>query len=146
MVRLCAKLDRVRDLRLTFCCAAFLTARAPAAGAAVSFISQWLRDPPGETYAVQISGNYAYLANGSGGLQIMDISNFTNLVRLGGTATAVGANAITLRGNYAYVCGGVGLVIVDISSPAKPRQVGQCATPDYAVGVALLGDYAYVAD
>ena len=66
--------------------------------------------------SVSVSGNYAYVAGGSSGLVIIDISN-PSVPALTSTYNTSGgyANGVSVSGNYAYVANGnFGLDIFDI--------------------------------
>ena len=92
-------------------------------------------------------GNYAYVADGGSGLQIIDIGNPTAPTLKGNYDTSGDAYDVQIVGNYAYVTdGGSGLQIIDISNPTTPTLKGNYDTSDYARGVQVVGNYAYVAD
>ncbi len=103
----------------------------------------YYRDINGNAYGVYISGNYAYVAAGSSGLAIIDISDPTNP----GTPiyAPIYASSVYISNGYAYVAAGSGLGIIDISTPTNP------GTPIYknlngsAQDVFISGDYAYIA-
>ncbi len=100
----------------------------------------------GNTYAVAVQDNYAYIGVGSR-LVILNISVPSQLVVVGQTAnTLSGVEYVTLVGNYAYVSGWDGLHIVDVSNPAAPTEVGFYDTSGIAYGVAVTGIYAYLGD
>lgn len=99
---------------------------------------------------VDVVGNYAYLAAGSSGLKIIDISNPAAPSVVGSLAMG-GIQDVKVVGNYAYIAdhygaGGGGLKIVDISNPSSPVLVGTEGTCINAFGVDVVGNYAYVAD
>ena len=72
-----------------------------------------------------VSGNYAYVADGDAGLQVIDVSNPANPQRVGGYDTSGDAQGVAVSGNYAYVAdGGAGLQVIDVSNPANPQRVG----------------------
>jgi hypothetical protein len=111
------------------------------------------------TFAVALSGGYAYTAEGYNGLQIIDVRR-PSQPRPVGSAHDIGvANHVRVSGNYAYVTcylwqgydnsgrGQAGLQIVDVRDPTKPRRVGGCAVMSDAgtTGVEVSGTYAYVA-
>ncbi len=50
-----------------------------------------------------VSGNYAYVADGLAGLQVIDVSNPANPQRVGGYDTSGYAHGVAVSGNYAYV-------------------------------------------
>jgi hypothetical protein len=97
---------------------------------------------------VAVSGNYAYIADGPAGLQVIDISYPRNPVRVGGYDTAGFAYGVTVRSNHAYVADGTaGLQVIDISNPANPVRVGGYDTGGNAFGVsAIWSNYLGVAD
>ena len=107
----------------------------------------------GHAYGVTLSadGNYAYVADRSSGLQIIDVSTPASPTRVGTYNTSGYAYGVTLSsdGKYAYVAdGSPGLQIIDVSTPASPTRVGTYNTSGSAYGVTLSADgkYAYVAD
>jgi len=98
-------------------------------------------------YKVYISGKYAYVANDTWGLRIVDISNPSSPVLVGSYNTSGNAWGVYVSGKYAYVADyGSGLQIIDISNPSSPALVGSYNTSGYARGVYVSGKYAYVAD
>ncbi|WP_417382083.1 Calx-beta domain-containing protein, partial [Gimesia sp.] len=104
--------------------------------------------------AVDVVGDYAYIADRDGGLQIFNISNPSSPVHVGAYDFAQQgiAQGIDVVGNLAYLAVGVaGLQIIDISNPENPTFVGSIATPARARGVYVEVDennrtLAYVAD
>ena len=108
---------------------------------------------------IWVSGNYAYVATFTGdALQILDISDPTNVIVLGkltnGTGGALlnGPIGVHVVGNYAFVTSNVSnaLEVVDVSNPLNPTHAGSIV--DGAGGAALtspwnmdiVGNYAYV--
>jgi hypothetical protein len=103
-------------------------------------------DTSGLARGVAISGNYAYVADSSSGLQIIDLSTNTIVGTVDTSATGT-ASDVAVSGNYAYVADGdPGLKIINISTPNNPTVVGTYNTSGTAFGVAVSGNYAYVAD
>jgi len=108
---------------------------------------------PDIVHDVAVVGSYAYVADGSAGLRVVDISTPVNPAEVGFYDTPGGANGVAVAGGYAYVVGDSGhpdyiggLRVVDVSTPANPTEVGFYDTPGSASGVAVAGGYAYVAD
>ena len=102
---------------------------------------------PDNARGVYVSGNYAYVADSTSGLRIIDISTPASPSEVGFYDTPGYALGVYVMGNYAYVADrDSGLRIIDISTPASPSEVGFYDTPGYAVGVYVSGNYAYVAD
>tara|TARA_R110002111_G_scaffold256979_3_gene324753 strand:- start:89044 stop:104352 length:15309 start_codon:yes stop_codon:yes gene_type:complete len=99
--------------------------------------------------AVDVEGDFAYIADRDGGLQIFNIADPSNPFHVGSydfNQEGI-AQAIDVVGNLAYLAvGEAGLQILDISNPANPTYVGSIATPARARGVQVIGNLAYVAD
>jgi uncharacterized delta-60 repeat protein len=104
-------------------------------------------DTTGIAYDAQVSGWYAYVADGLSGLQIVYIADPENISLSGSLDTAGDARGIYLAGTYAYVADSdSGLQIINISNPSIPVQTGSYDTAGTASGVYVVGSYAYVAD
>ena len=83
-------------------------------------------------------GNYAYVADRSSGLQIVNISNPTAPLLAGSYDTPGGARRF--RPRQLRLRGGLGLRLADCRTfPIRPRRslTGSYYTPDYARGVAV---------
>lgn len=93
-----------------------------------------------------IQGKTAYVAAGSAGLQIVDISDPSQLKLLGSWQSSAFAEGIAVAGKTAYLANGAkGISILDISDPSKPKQIASAYTENYAFDVICAGDYAYIA-
>ncbi|MBI5192337.1 MAG: hypothetical protein HZA08_02715 [Nitrospirae bacterium] len=102
---------------------------------------------PGFANNVDVSGDHAYVAGGSGGLYVADISNPSSPVLRGSVDTPGNANDVRVVGNLVYVADGAsGLQIVDATNPAVPVIIGSANTPGDAWDVVVNGNYAYIAD
>lgn len=102
---------------------------------------------PGYANNVDVSGNYAYVADGPAGLLVVDVSNPLTPGIVGTLDTSGNANDVRVVGNLAYVADGIsGLQIIDVTSPALPTLAGFTETPGVAWDVAIAGNYAYIAD
>ena len=96
---------------------------------------------------VAVSGSYAYLADGSFGLQVANISNPVAPTIVGEEGTPGYARDVAISGSYAYVADdNGGLQVVDIHTPRAPLVVGSVDPGGSACDVAVSGGYAYVAD
>jgi len=104
-------------------------------------------DTTGLAVGVQVVGNYAYVADYTSGLQIINISN-PAAPSLSGTYDTTGYTwGVEVVGNYAYVADrDSGLQIINISNPVAPSLSGTYNTTGEAFGVEVVGNYAYVAD
>jgi hypothetical protein len=90
------------------------------------------------------AGNYAYMADGYAGLQMIEVSK---LVLVGSGHDIIWcARSVAVAGNYAYVTVyDTGLHVIDVSNPAHPVRVG--GYDIWGAGdVAVAGNYAYVAE
>ncbi len=100
----------------------------------------------GDSYAVAVSGNRAYVGMGAS-LVVLDISQPASPTVLGQIKLQNTVRGVAVSGNYAYVALYYsGLQVIDISNPASPVRVGGYDTSGAALGVAVSGNYAYVAD
>ena len=72
---------------------------------------------PGYAQEVAIVGDYAYVAVGSPGLQIIDISDSASPMLTGSYDTLGNAYGVAIIGDKAYVAdGSSGLMVLDIST------------------------------
>ncbi len=101
---------------------------------------------PGAT-AVDVSGNFAYVAAGGSGLHVVNITNRSTPQLIRTVALAGSATDVRLSGNFAYVAAGsAGLHVVDVSTPSLASRIATIDTPGSASDVAVRGGFAYVAD
>lgn len=101
---------------------------------------------PGYANHVAIEGNYAYIAAGSAGLQIVDVSKPAAPKIVAALALAGNANGIKVVGNTVYLAGGsAGLQIVDVTNPLAPALLGSVTTPGAAWNMVVAAGVAYVA-
>jgi len=105
----------------------------------------------GESWEVEVRGNYAFMSAGSG-MRVIDVSDKTNPVQVASlNLGAVVSQAITLSGDYAFLAmRDHGLAIVDISNPLNPVEVSQFNdafnSSNWAYDVVVNGNYLYVAN
>ena len=88
---------------------------------------------PGTVYDIKIWGNYAYIANGEAGLQVVDISTPSSPKICGYSliSSNVGANGITISGGRAFVADvNYGLEIFDLTVPSAPSLISVEAIPN----------------
>ena len=103
---------------------------------------------PGYANDVAVFGDFAFVAAGSAGLQVVGLSadrttpSIVSHLNLSGNA-----NSITLVGNLAYItAGNAGLHIVDLTDPLVPHLLGSFNTLGNALGVQVIGTTAFVAN
>ncbi|KND47938.1 MAG: hypothetical protein AB199_04240 [Parcubacteria bacterium C7867-004] len=95
-----------------------------------------------------IVGKYAYVADDTAGLQIIDVSNPALPTLVSTLDTSGFATDIAVAGKYAYISDYAGgLKVIDISNPISPILVGTYSTGAFAYfSLAVSGKYAYVVD
>jgi C1A family cysteine protease len=101
----------------------------------------------GHPIALEVSGNYAYVASWSVGLNVINVANPASPISVALLDTPGYAVDIAIQGMHAYIADRAGgLRIIDISNPAVPVEVAVYDTPGSAEGVEIAGTRAYVAD
>ena len=93
---------------------------------------------------IEIEGAYAFVAAGSSGLKVFDLSNPATapaVFATGGFATAVSVN-----GSTAMVCDSNDVYILNVSSPMLPSLVGSMSVLGWGSDVAVGSSYGYVAE
>ena len=111
----------------------------------------------GAALRVAIAGNHAYMANGTNGLQLIDVSNPAAPQLAGRQPTTNSVGDVGLSGNHAFVTetthdGPIGgrwlLSVIDISDSTNPKKIGSVDLDDYPCSqprLAVAGDFLYVA-
>jgi hypothetical protein len=105
---------------------------------------------PGVVNSITKAGSYAYVADGEGGLRIINVSMADAPFEAGYLDTPGQAQSVAVSesGNYAYVADlDHGLRIINISNRANPFEVGSlnpAGLGDWAYTVKVAGSYAYV--
>jgi hypothetical protein len=112
-------------------------------------------DTHGETLDVMHRGGLIYLADGSGGLRLVDGTNPAKPEELGDHLTLGDPGEVKVVGSLAYVATGRdvgwkgGLEIIDVADPSAPFEVGSFEVEDALYGearaVEVVGDLAYLA-
>ena len=98
---------------------------------------------------IQVSGEFAYIADREGGLLIVNVSDLGNPWQIGRyfEAGSVHVLDVAISGDYAYVAmEGQGLRIVNVSDPANPNEVGFLDTKGSAEALLVSGSTVYMAD
>jgi YVTN family beta-propeller protein len=102
---------------------------------------------PGFANSVAVSGNYAFIAAGAAGLQVVNVLDRSHPVVAASLPLLGNANDIVLLSNRAYVAAGsAGLHMIDISNPLAPVLLATLSTYGNAMGVAVRGGTAYIAN
>jgi hypothetical protein len=102
-------------------------------------------DTRGRSRQVVTRGDYAFLANGSGGLHIVDVSDPRQPQRAGVWYPHGKTAALAKYGSYVYLAaGGSGVSIVQVTPPTTPRLVASMPLPGNASDIVIIPPYAYV--
>ncbi len=96
--------------------------------------------------SVAVSGDVAYLATGTGGLQILDISDPTD-IRIIRVVGNLRTNDVSVRGDIVFTADETyGLVVIDVGDPSSPRVLRMFTMPGAPSDICVDGDVAYVVD
>jgi len=102
---------------------------------------------PGFANGVDVNGNFAYVAAGASGLQVVNVADRNHPVIAGSLSLPGNANAVKLLGNIAYVAAGsAGVHIIDVTNPASPVRLGTLSTANNALDISIRGTKLYVAN
>ncbi len=102
---------------------------------------------PGYANNVDISGDYAFIAAGSEGLQVVDVSDRVQPVVVGALDTTGTAIDIKVVGDLAYIADGEsGLQILNVSNPLEPTFVANIDTAGIAQDLTVQLDTVFVAN
>ena len=104
-----------------------------------------------ECFSCDIEGDLIFLASGTSGLQIYNISHPgygpSNIIPVGNCPSIGQVLDVSVAGNYAYVTTNTsGLQVVNITNPLYPTPISTCATIGEANAVSIEGDIAFIAD
>jgi len=92
-----------------------------------------------------LHGDLLYVADGTAGLLILDVSAPALPVQVGSFASSSMTNDVAVAGRHAFLAdNATGLVALDVSDPSAPIMTDVCDTPGLALAVS--GARAYVAD
>jgi len=107
----------------------------------------YYEDTIGVAIDVFVSGDYAYVADNSYGLTVINITNPTNPGPTFNEDTTEWARDIYVSGDYAYVANYIsGLAVFNVSDPTNPGSPINEDTTGVSWGIYVSGDYAYIAD
>lgn len=100
----------------------------------------------GYPHDVQVVNGIAYIPDHSQGLQILDVSDPSNMQIIATARTRWVALSVDVEGNYAYLVNEeAGMEILDVSDPDSPVRIGHYETDIPPLDVRVAGNYAYVA-
>lgn len=101
----------------------------------------------GDASAVTIVDTLAYVADGYGGLTILNIADPDNPWLVSNCPTRGTTLALSLVAGFAYVADAeAGMTIVDVRDPTRPSVVNSFRVPNQTMDVAVAGRYVYLAE
>ena len=104
----------------------------------------WLPEP---ALDIQISGNYAYVAESEAGLCVVNVANYAAMQVVATYNTPGSARRVAISDNHVFLADeGGGILVFDVSNPANPILTGSYNTPGEAYDLAVDGNLVYVAD
>jgi hypothetical protein len=87
----------------------------------------------GSASRVVLSGNHVFVADGAGGLRIVDVSNPNMPTEVGFVSTGGSTYDVDVSGGHAFVAdGAAGMRVIDVSNPGAPVEVGAYTTICFA--------------
>ena len=98
---------------------------------------------------ISVENGYAYIADGYGGIEVVDVIDPMNPSVIGYVDLIDGSTGIKVDGDYAYVSEYIlgGLQVVDISHPATPTLTGWYQPSGvFALGVESFNGFVYISD
>lgn len=98
----------------------------------------------GSIYSIDVTGNYAYLAAGSAGLQVVNVSNPAAMSLTGSLANA-NLRVVLHEGNYVYAGSQTDLYIYNVSNPAAVTLTGSMQLPGDPKRFVLRDGWLYAA-
>jgi hypothetical protein len=105
----------------------------------------------GPATALVVDGPFAYVAVASAGVDVLDVSDPTDPLRVATVQTPSAAYGLAVSGSYLYVAfgrysGESGVSIIDVSDPFTAAVVSTVPTPTEALKVAVRDGLAFVVD
>ena len=99
----------------------------------------------GIMYSLVVSGNYAYVAAGSNGLLVIDVSTPSTPALVGSYNTPGFAYYIAKQGQYVYVADNDAIRVINIVVPGSPTEVGSYQATNFYPdrNLAISGQYLY---
>ena len=107
---------------------------------------QWPGFMRANAYGLDVRGDYAFVAGSSSGLQIIDIRDSSNPIRVGGHSFPSTVWSVLAVSSYVYAATeSSGLYIIDVSNPFVRTVAGRLASTETMRDVEVAADHAYIA-
>jgi hypothetical protein len=101
----------------------------------------------GVGYGVVLTGSHAYVADGSGGLRVVDVTDPAEPLEVGYYTTTGTARDVAVSGQYAYVADGDGgLRVIDVGTPTQPVEIGAYDALTFSTSVFISDSVVYLID
>ena len=101
--------------------------------------------PSGSAYTPFYANGKVYIAYGTAGLRIVDVSNPAAPTLISTTPLGGDSRSLVVSGNYAYIAGrDSGVFIVDVTNASSPQKVKSIKTPR-SRGITVSGKTLFVA-
>lgn len=100
-------------------------------------------------YDLDAVGNFVYIADNNGGVEVIDVTDKNNPVTRGYVSLPDGANSISVTENNAFVADYIngGVQVVNVSDPDNPTIAGYYERSGcFALGVDVQGSNIFLAD
>ncbi len=99
------------------------------------------------SWDVDLMGDYAYVADGAGGLAVVNVADPAAPLHLVSMPTSGSATDVVIGGNLAVVCcGSAGIDVFNLDDPTNPLLVGHANTSGLAITASISNSMVYVAD
>ncbi len=98
----------------------------------------------------RVVGSYAYVADGTSGLQVLSVLDPANIAQVGSAPIPQSANDVAIEGGFAYVAYGSddtnsGIAVVNVANPSAPSVVSTTPISGTARGIFVSRHLAFVA-
>ncbi|WP_198590469.1 Ig-like domain-containing protein, partial [Shewanella sp. 10N.286.52.B9] len=102
--------------------------------------------PYNDAYSIEAAGNLALVANGAGGVQVINIAELGSPYHVGFIKPDGFVRDVKVKGQYAFITASYqGLVVADLSRPQMPV-IATLDTAGIANRLKIVGNKAYVTD
>ena len=103
-------------------------------------------DTPGWEMAVAVMDDHAYIADGDGGMRVLNVSNPAAPFEVDVFETIEPAMDVAASDGYLYIADYLaGSLVLDVSTPSSPRQTGAMGTAGRARRLVVSDGFVYVA-
>jgi hypothetical protein len=93
-----------------------------------------------------LDGSLLYVANKFSGLQIIDVSDFSNPIVKSRTKSDGQNYGLTKKNNFVFMADNIaGFLVYDVTNPSKPKKITELSVKGETWDVKVQGNYAYVA-